>query len=974
MRLITVLFCFVLCLTFTDATSHFSQGRRQLQTAPWPMEVESLEGECVANKDIFDILHEEAQYLCSSSILRLTPASLCAAEAGNCPPGLHYECPGGLGFHQKLCAANHGVCKRHATKVIIAGLSAAAKMVTKMSKGDLKDAMKFVKTVMKVVKKTNTKVDSVIGKAGQNMFEAKQAFRRLFKENPNMLMEMVEYEFQDRKEKLSEHWDLLDENTRATLLATTCRAEADRALRLVDLEGLKRQLENQALSYREKSAGDAKCFDLFDDEEEEGSTVEFNMGRDCASKVAKLVSYVDPTGLVGFANTLTDYDQCHDINDPNEPKYHPRQPLRDDHPWHRILGNLQSDLIVDYDANTMNTMTPDDRGDGEALLHQLKRKMLSQSCENDVSIRYSKGVCRPMNVVIPEGQPGHEDWAQVLFHDTRSQIVYSMTVSRDQCCDKEGMTTITNEPECFAAFSELELPYSQYKGAINTNSKPFGCVYDVSDDTVAFNSNPTHNGVLGFDEPICKAGDNTFATSWTPIAEVEGYEVGAMGQTCRDATMISTREDCEYALRMFSEKSIELNLMDSRALPPGCSLDKGTTGVFNDVVPPTLDQNSPVYPAWPRDFVWSSSGRPEGYSCLHIHEAADPHTWDDNYLCWDSKKANPHFRWSNDGAIRGMRCTQITEPGDREGTWHDNFLCVDRNSPYHFSWSHWGRIQDKECIQWVEASDTSVWSDNFLCHSAWTPDDCSGKEAFAPLCAVPEHDTMNNHVDVTISGTESIDFAIDCETSTSLTIQAELITPSGRPSNAIISIDGAENPWTTQDLGARVESNWLWQSSPQVTRISQGVHKLTLSRTGGSTLKVRRVRITSGTCSFVEPKKLAYPICHVEDTINFSQFMNHREMQTGCGWAFWIPQCPDGWSENRFSGEGCPWAQDRRVCRQYFHDCEEGYLRMLEEGTLRQRSYCFNGPTQFGDDNTWQGPSIPIVGERTVGQSRLVRL
>merc|ERR1712107_842280 len=127
-------------------------------------------------------------------------------------------------------------------------------------------------------------------------------------------------------------------------------------------------------------------------------------------------------------------------------------------------------------------------------------------------------------------------------------------------------------------------------------------------------------------------------------------------------------------------------------------------------------------------------------------------------------------------------------------------------------------------------------------------------------------------------------------------------------------------------------------------------------------------------CSFVEPKKLAYPICHVENTINFSQFIDHREMQTKCGWALWIPKCPKGWSENRFTGKGCPWAQDRRVCRQYFNDCEEGSLRMLHEGTVRQRSYCINGPTQFGHDNTWQGPSIPIVGESTVRQSRLLRL
>ncbi len=116
-------------------------------------------------------------------------------------------------------------------------------------------------------------------------------------------------------------------------------------------------------------------------------------------------------------------------------------------------------------------------------------------------------------------------------------------------------------------------------------------------------------------------------------------------------------------------------------------------------------------------FAWSSSGPIASMHCTQILEAADPHTWNDNYFCADRDYG---IQWRSWGAIPGMRCTQITEAADPY-TWNDNYLCVPHSSQLRFTWSSAGPIAGKDCVQWVEAADPHTWMDNYLCIGTYTP-------------------------------------------------------------------------------------------------------------------------------------------------------------------------------------------------------------------------------------------------------------
>jgi hypothetical protein len=117
------------------------------------------------------------------------------------------------------------------------------------------------------------------------------------------------------------------------------------------------------------------------------------------------------------------------------------------------------------------------------------------------------------------------------------------------------------------------------------------------------------------------------------------------------------------------------------------------------------------------NLYWSSAGPISGRYCTQIVESADPHTWNDNYLCAD---ADYGIRWSSAGPISGMRCTQISEPSDPD-TWNDNYLCVPSNSPLKLGWSYAGPLASRFCVQWFEAADPHTWSDNYLCAAYSAP-------------------------------------------------------------------------------------------------------------------------------------------------------------------------------------------------------------------------------------------------------------
>jgi hypothetical protein len=121
---------------------------------------------------------------------------------------------------------------------------------------------------------------------------------------------------------------------------------------------------------------------------------------------------------------------------------------------------------------------------------------------------------------------------------------------------------------------------------------------------------------------------------------------------------------------------------------------------------------TPVYAL--DDFGWSYRGELGGFDhCVHWFETREPRetTWHDNFLCHST---GYDIRWSSSGPIPAMRCTQILEAADPH-TWADNFLCVEPDAPFIFSWSSHNPIRGAECLQILEPSDPATWNDNYLC-------------------------------------------------------------------------------------------------------------------------------------------------------------------------------------------------------------------------------------------------------------------
>jgi hypothetical protein len=130
-------------------------------------------------------------------------------------------------------------------------------------------------------------------------------------------------------------------------------------------------------------------------------------------------------------------------------------------------------------------------------------------------------------------------------------------------------------------------------------------------------------------------------------------------------------------------------------------------------------------------FTWSCYRRTTAH-CAQIHEAADPNTWNDNFLC---TKTALGLRWSSAGPIRGMRCTRIFENAEPAGhTWNDNWLCLPADSTYELRWSEAGRVLGWSCVQWDEPADPHAWSDNFLCWRARPKPVCPSNDPDCRVC------------------------------------------------------------------------------------------------------------------------------------------------------------------------------------------------------------------------------------------------
>ena len=114
------------------------------------------------------------------------------------------------------------------------------------------------------------------------------------------------------------------------------------------------------------------------------------------------------------------------------------------------------------------------------------------------------------------------------------------------------------------------------------------------------------------------------------------------------------------------------------------------------------------------DFEFKSNGRDFRMNCTGLKESADPHSWNNNYLCTSEDLG---IRFKTAGVIQDMDCTNLNEESDREGTWFDNYLCLPKSSAFKFTWSSEGPIAGKECLSMYEEAEpyANSWWNNFLC-------------------------------------------------------------------------------------------------------------------------------------------------------------------------------------------------------------------------------------------------------------------
>lgn len=640
-------------------------NRRDLQSHPWELDLPSLPGTCEDATKTFNALFFEATEKCQEVISIITPPTICKQNSGECPPGLNVDCQD-FDVFQETCGVSMEACLRNYRDELNSALSAAITIYDFIATGGAASwagwfASKAV-TALSVGALANDVTQMLI--YGEAMAEFKMGFRRLFKEHPDLLMEIVQYQFDHREPgRFVAPWDEVDRHTQEVIFATACKREAERALRLVDQETLIRQMKHNpmlphnreetlqsiedareageiaddvleavgsfletmpertenmgfvevisgellglvgegASALAEAESGEfigktyaqvtqyidgewtknqASCFDAFTNNNHEFN----NQMMDCGGWGFFGLSFLDPTGLSSLAYTFVDADQC--PNFPSDPRYNPRSTLSSEHPWHLIKEDAARRINLDISSIPLfESFFADSRGDGESLLHQVKNKLLSQACPND-STKFSKGVCRPMSQTM-ETTEDEEAFVWAMLQDTRSQIAFSPQIETDQCCDKEGSQLVDNFAECFDAFVNLQIPYTTWGGKISDPSRPGGCILDVKTDVVRFNTNFEQRDVKGLDEPLCKRGENTFAKEFTPIAEIDGFVVGARGQACPDQQSIVIEADCEYAVRMFTENrpdpaTVEMSLEDNIQYQIGCSLNLGQVGIYND--------------------------------------------------------------------------------------------------------------------------------------------------------------------------------------------------------------------------------------------------------------------------------------------------------------------------------------------------------------------------------------------------------
>lgn len=152
----------------------------------------------------------------------------------------------------------------------------------------------------------------------------------------------------------------------------------------------------------------------------------------------------------------------------------------------------------------------------------------------------------------------------------------------------------------------------------------------------------------------------------------------------------------------------------------GCADDLPDLSAYNFTEQSQQDSPPPQPPPPPpprytipfSQLHWSLSGPLAGKYCVQWSEPADPHTWDDNYLCTDNDYG---FTWKYGLPLDPkLICVLIDEPDDPD-TWNDNFLCMPKD--YGIVWSHDGEVPGLRCLKITEGAEPFAhsWNDNYLC-------------------------------------------------------------------------------------------------------------------------------------------------------------------------------------------------------------------------------------------------------------------
>jgi len=585
----------LLTLSCADKRTDTSQGverptegvnklmRRMLTTFQYPLDVEELTGTCDDAEYEFARLFSDAMGICTMAVSKITPPVYCRKASGS--DGCFYQTPGLTTKYYDSCCVNEETCRNEIMNQWVGLFSGLATMWTLDPWGMGPSAptlgAKLTAKVFELTASAGLSVgEQLLGRSEAEILlpfaRTKLAYKQIWRdtEQQNLLMEVAQAYLDQglATGQAYEHWNVYPAPTRETILATACRVASDNALRGDEsLDKLRRYFEDSAHSFNDPGASEMGVEDCLNI----GSGATSESKTHCAKLLLGTVSMIDPTGISTIMNAFT-YETCPNVLDPNDSTYNPRTPLHDDHPWHKIQGQVMNQV-----RNTWNNpSTVNDRGDGDSIKTQLKALMLPEQCT-----QYAKGVCRPqVNFVWSNGE-------NILPYYTRSLIALDgASLTQDHCCPA-NYREVSTELECLYAFHELDIPWATWGSGVTDNTRAHGCLLDIQTDTVHFNYAEDPSEIRGMDEVLCVRGVGARGKGFVQMREIPGYRMGERGSLCPGDSRVMYQSDCEHALQQFTDNpnvnviTVGTESSGIAAVPTGCSYNVGGDfGVWNSPV------------------------------------------------------------------------------------------------------------------------------------------------------------------------------------------------------------------------------------------------------------------------------------------------------------------------------------------------------------------------------------------------------